>query len=160
MFDIGGVTMMEAMVNCWFNFSEPSLLISISDNECLQMQLCCFDLQNIQTVAGSEDMWGLLLKVIFIGPILSPASTFTTFLINQKVNFNFFSFSEISTSSGGGFKICPLKSRSGRPRTQVQHLMQIDLKGWFLNYSTSFQYHSLLQILNCVSGTDTSFLVP
>jgi hypothetical protein len=38
--------------------------------------------------------------------------------------------------------------------------MQIDLKGWFLNYSTSFQYHSLLQILNCVSGTDTSFLVP
>ncbi|CAN6206369.1 unnamed protein product [Urochloa humidicola] len=52
----------------------------------------------------------------------------------------------------GGFKICPLKSRNGRPRTQVQHLMQIDLKGWFLNYSTSFQYHSLLQILNCVSG--------
>ncbi|CAL5061195.1 unnamed protein product [Urochloa decumbens] len=51
----------------------------------------------------------------------------------------------------GGFKICPLKSRNGRPRTQVQHLMQIDLKGWFLNYSTSFQYHSLLQILNCVS---------
>ncbi|KAJ1292265.1 hypothetical protein BS78_02G378800 [Paspalum vaginatum] len=52
----------------------------------------------------------------------------------------------------GGFKICPLKSRNGRPRTQVQHLMQIDLKGWFLNYSTSFQYHSLLQILNCVAG--------
>ncbi|NP_001347486.1 Protein ENHANCED DISEASE RESISTANCE 2-like [Zea mays] len=52
----------------------------------------------------------------------------------------------------GGFKICPLKCRNGRPRTQVQHLMQIDLKGWFLNYSTSFQYHSLLQILNCVAG--------
>ncbi|KAF8670391.1 hypothetical protein HU200_050694 [Digitaria exilis] len=52
----------------------------------------------------------------------------------------------------GGFKICPLKSHNGRPRTQVQHLMQIDLKGWFLNYSTSFQYHSVLQILNCVSG--------
>ncbi|ONM25960.1 Protein ENHANCED DISEASE RESISTANCE 2 [Zea mays] len=51
----------------------------------------------------------------------------------------------------GGFKICPLKCRNGRPRTQVQHLMQIDLKGWFLNYSTSFQYHSLLQILNCVA---------
>ncbi|XP_062217221.1 protein ENHANCED DISEASE RESISTANCE 2-like isoform X2 [Phragmites australis] len=52
----------------------------------------------------------------------------------------------------GGFKISPLKCRNGRPRTQVQHLMQIDLKGWFLNYSPSFQYHSLLQILNCVAG--------
>ncbi|XP_062189579.1 protein ENHANCED DISEASE RESISTANCE 2-like isoform X2 [Phragmites australis] len=51
----------------------------------------------------------------------------------------------------GGFKICPLKCRNGRPRTQVQHLMQIDLKGWVLNYSPSFQYHSLLQILNCVA---------
>ncbi|KAL6629675.1 hypothetical protein ACP70R_029440 [Stipagrostis hirtigluma subsp. patula] len=52
----------------------------------------------------------------------------------------------------GGFKISPLKCRNGRPRTQVQHLMQIDLKGWFLNFSPSFQYHSLLQILNCVAG--------
>lgn len=31
--------------------------------------------------------------------------------------------------------------------------MQIDLKGWFLNYSPSFQYHTLLQIQNCVAGT-------
>ncbi|KAK6934896.1 Protein ENHANCED DISEASE RESISTANCE 2, C-terminal [Dillenia turbinata] len=30
----------------------------------------------------------------------------------------------------GGFNISPLKPRNGRPRTQVQHLMQIDLKGW------------------------------
>ncbi|KAG8057836.1 hypothetical protein GUJ93_ZPchr0002g23580 [Zizania palustris] len=30
--------------------------------------------------------------------------------------------------------------------------MQIDLRGWFLNYSPSFQYHSLLQILNSVAG--------
>nr|QTC20866.1 apostart [Poa pratensis] len=52
----------------------------------------------------------------------------------------------------GGFKISPLKCRNGRPRTQVQHLMQIDLRGWFLNYSPSFQYHSLLQIQNCVAG--------
>uniref|UniRef100_K3YQ84 START domain-containing protein n=1 Tax=Setaria italica TaxID=4555 RepID=K3YQ84_SETIT len=55
----------------------------------------------------------------------------------------------------GGFKISPLKCRNGRPRTQVQHLMQIDLKGWFLNYSLSFQYHSLLQILNCVADSKT-----
>ncbi|KAL6861420.1 hypothetical protein ACP4OV_017120 [Aristida adscensionis] len=52
----------------------------------------------------------------------------------------------------GGFKISPLKSLNGRPRTQVQHLMQIDLKGWGMNYVPSFQYHSLLQMLNCVAG--------
>jgi hypothetical protein len=63
-----------------------------------------------------------------------------------------FSFPNISASTGGGFKISPLKCHNGRPRTQVQHLMQIDLKGWFLNYTLSFQYHSLLQILNCVAG--------
>ncbi|KAG8094067.1 hypothetical protein GUJ93_ZPchr0012g19332 [Zizania palustris] len=52
----------------------------------------------------------------------------------------------------GGFKISPLKCINGRPRTQVQHLMQIDLKGWGVNYFSSFQYHSLLQMLNCVAG--------
>ena len=79
--------------------------------------------------------------------------------INKIVNFDFlFVFSKIS---GGKFKICPLiiKCCNGRPRTQVQHLMQIDLKGWFLNYSTSFQYHSLLQILNCVAGTEILFFL-
>ncbi|RLN16894.1 protein ENHANCED DISEASE RESISTANCE 2 [Panicum miliaceum] len=34
----------------------------------------------------------------------------------------------------GGFNISPLKSRNGRIRTQVQHLMQIDLKGWGVGY--------------------------
>ncbi|XP_015694371.2 protein ENHANCED DISEASE RESISTANCE 2-like [Oryza brachyantha] len=52
----------------------------------------------------------------------------------------------------GGFKISPLKCINGRPRTQVQHLMQIDLRGWGVNYFSSFQYHSLLQMLNCVAG--------
>uniref|UniRef100_A0A0E0L740 PH domain-containing protein n=1 Tax=Oryza punctata TaxID=4537 RepID=A0A0E0L740_ORYPU len=52
----------------------------------------------------------------------------------------------------GGFKISPLKCINGRPRTQVQHLMQIDLKGWGVNYFSSFQYYSLLQMLNCVAG--------
>jgi hypothetical protein len=54
----------------------------------------------------------------------------------------------LPTISGGGFKISPIKCRNGRPRTQVQHLMQIDLKGWGMNYFPSFQYHSLLQMLN------------
>ncbi|KAF7139653.1 hypothetical protein RHSIM_Rhsim07G0137200 [Rhododendron simsii] len=52
----------------------------------------------------------------------------------------------------GGFNISPLKSRNGRPRTQVQHLMQIDLKGWGVGYVSSFQQHCLLQMLNCVAG--------
>ena len=61
-----------------YNFSKPRLLFLMTPFwQCLHMQLCYFDLQNIQTVVGSEDMWGLLLKVIFLGPIISPASSFT-----------------------------------------------------------------------------------
>ncbi|XP_038973542.1 protein ENHANCED DISEASE RESISTANCE 2-like isoform X2 [Phoenix dactylifera] len=52
----------------------------------------------------------------------------------------------------GGFKISPLKSRNGRSRTQVQHLMQIDLKGWGVGYIPSFQQHCLLQMLSSVAG--------
>ncbi|KAI4343307.1 hypothetical protein MLD38_027829 [Melastoma candidum] len=52
----------------------------------------------------------------------------------------------------GGFNISPLKPRNGRPRSQVQHLMQIDLKGWVVGYVPSFQQHSLLQLLNSVAG--------
>ncbi|KAG5540382.1 hypothetical protein RHGRI_020564 [Rhododendron griersonianum] len=52
----------------------------------------------------------------------------------------------------GGFNISPLKSRNGRPRTQVQHLIQIDLKGWGVGYVSSFQQHCLLQMLNSVAG--------
>ncbi|CAI9095146.1 OLC1v1031025C2 [Oldenlandia corymbosa var. corymbosa] len=52
----------------------------------------------------------------------------------------------------GGFNISPLKPRHGRPRTQVQHLMQIDLKGWGLNYVSYFQQQCLLQMLNSVAG--------
>ncbi|XP_039122572.1 protein ENHANCED DISEASE RESISTANCE 2-like isoform X2 [Dioscorea cayenensis subsp. rotundata] len=52
----------------------------------------------------------------------------------------------------GGFNISPLKPRNGRPRAQVQHLMQIDLKGWGVGYFPSFQQHCLLQMLNSVAG--------
>ncbi|XP_023642710.1 protein ENHANCED DISEASE RESISTANCE 2-like isoform X2 [Capsella rubella] len=52
----------------------------------------------------------------------------------------------------GGFNIAPLKPRNGRPRTQVQHLIQIDLKGWGAGYLPAFQQHCLLQMLNSVSG--------
>ncbi|KAJ8774252.1 hypothetical protein K2173_009683 [Erythroxylum novogranatense] len=52
----------------------------------------------------------------------------------------------------GGFNISPLKPRGGRPRSQVQHLMQIDLKGWGVGYMPSFQQHCLLQMLNSVAG--------
>ncbi|CAN6324421.1 unnamed protein product [Urochloa humidicola] len=52
----------------------------------------------------------------------------------------------------GGFNISPLKSRNGRIRTQVQHLMQIDLKGWGVGYVPSFQQHCLIHMLNSVAG--------
>ncbi|CAM8880824.1 unnamed protein product [Rhodiola kirilowii] len=52
----------------------------------------------------------------------------------------------------GGFNISPLKPRNGRPRSQVQHLIQIDLKGWGVGYMSSFQQHCLLQMLNSVAG--------
>ncbi|ONK79922.1 uncharacterized protein A4U43_C01F11850 [Asparagus officinalis] len=52
----------------------------------------------------------------------------------------------------GGFKISPLRSRNGRPRTQVQHLMQIDMKGWISFFSPSFQQYSLIRMLNNVAG--------
>ncbi|KAJ4774992.1 Protein ENHANCED DISEASE RESISTANCE 2 [Rhynchospora pubera] len=52
----------------------------------------------------------------------------------------------------GGFKISALKTRNGRPRTQVQHLMQIDLKGWGVNYVPWYQQRCVLQILNSVAG--------
>lgn len=52
----------------------------------------------------------------------------------------------------GGFNISPLKPRNGRPRTQVQHLMQIDLKGWGVGYVSMFQQHCVLQMLNSVAG--------
>ncbi|GAU48297.1 hypothetical protein TSUD_236670 [Trifolium subterraneum] len=51
----------------------------------------------------------------------------------------------------GGYNISPLKPRNGRPRTQVQHLMQIDLKGWGVSYIPSFQQHCLRQLLNSVA---------
>ncbi|KAG9452876.1 hypothetical protein H6P81_005780 [Aristolochia fimbriata] len=67
----------------------------------------------------------------------------------------------------GGFNISPLKPRNGRPRTQVQHLMQIDLKGWGIGYMPSFQQHCLLHMLNSVAGlrewfsqTDESVAAP
>ncbi|KAF5936475.1 hypothetical protein HYC85_027604 [Camellia sinensis] len=57
----------------------------------------------------------------------------------------------------GGFNISPLKPQNGRPRTQVQHLMQIDLKGWDVGYISSFQQHCLLQMLNNVAGISEYF---
>lgn len=52
----------------------------------------------------------------------------------------------------GGYTISPLKPQNGRPRTKVQHLMQIDLRGWGVGYISSFQQYCLLQMLNSVSG--------
>ncbi|KMZ74937.1 hypothetical protein ZOSMA_120G00270 [Zostera marina] len=51
----------------------------------------------------------------------------------------------------GGFNISPLKSH-GRNRTKVEHLMQLDLKGWGLGYFPAFQQHCVMRILNSVAG--------
>lgn len=58
----------------------------------------------------------------------------------------------INSLLGGGFKISPLKDSNGTARSQVQHLMQIDLKGWGFGYFPPFQQHCLLQMLNSVAG--------
>ncbi|KAL0909996.1 hypothetical protein M5K25_020915 [Dendrobium thyrsiflorum] len=67
----------------------------------------------------------------------------------------------------GGFKISPLKSRDGRTRTKVEHLLQIDLKGWGVGYFPSIQQLCLIQMLNSVAGlrewfsqTDETHTVP
>nr|GMD97363.1 protein ENHANCED DISEASE RESISTANCE 2-like isoform X1 [Ipomoea batatas] len=52
----------------------------------------------------------------------------------------------------GGFTISPQKSRHGIPRTKVQYLMQIDLKGWVVGHLSSFKQHCLFQMLNSVAG--------
>ncbi|GMQ04027.1 hypothetical protein CsSME_00049597 [Camellia sinensis var. sinensis] len=64
---------------------------------------------------------------------------------------------KVAYDQGGGFNISPLKPQNGRPRTQVQHLMQIDLKGWGVGYISSFQQHCLLQMLNNVAGISEYF---
>ncbi|KAG0493573.1 hypothetical protein HPP92_004567 [Vanilla planifolia] len=52
----------------------------------------------------------------------------------------------------GGFNISPLKPRNGRARSQVQHLMQIDLKGWGVGNIPTFQQHCLIRMLSSVAG--------
>ncbi|KAG4938728.1 hypothetical protein JHK86_044869 [Glycine max] len=50
--------------------------------------------------------------------------------------------------------ICSDKGNTeNKPRTQVQHLMQIDLKeGWGVGYLSSFQQYCVRQMLNSVAG--------
>lgn len=101
----------------------------------------------------SQDMCGRILRVKFSKFIydktLSSLKVFR-FLVIYKISD--FRNRIILLCSGGGFNISPLKRRNGRPRTQVQHLMQIDLKGWGVGYVSSFQQHCLLQMLNSVAG--------
>jgi hypothetical protein len=57
-------------------------------------------------------------------------------------------------STGGGFRITPLKPRLGSegPRAKVEHQLQIDFQGWMVRYWTSYQQQCLFQMLNSVSG--------
>lgn len=74
-------------------------------------------------------------------------------------NLGYLDIRIINLLSGGGFNISPLKRRNGKPRTQVEHLMQIDLKGWGVGYVSAFQQHCLLQMLNSVAGDFLSFFM-
>lgn len=73
-------------------------------------------------------------------------------LRNLRSEFRYLVFGVYSAFTGGGFIISPLKPCNEKPRTQVQNLMQIDLKGWAVGYVSSFQQHCLLQMLNSVAG--------
>ncbi|KAF8378992.1 hypothetical protein HHK36_028419 [Tetracentron sinense] len=57
---------------------------------------------------------------------------------------------------GGGFNISPLKPRNGKPRTKVQHLMQIDLKGLREWFSQTDERHAVPRIPVMVNMTSTS----
>ncbi|CAM6008576.1 unnamed protein product [Sphagnum balticum] len=53
----------------------------------------------------------------------------------------------------GGFTITPLKQRGGsQVRARVQHLVQIDLRGWGANYIPACHHSSVTQMLNSVAG--------
>ncbi|KAL2609496.1 hypothetical protein R1flu_028069 [Riccia fluitans] len=54
----------------------------------------------------------------------------------------------------GGYNISPLKPRpgSGEPRARVQHLVQIDLKGWGVGLLPFCHQHTVIQMLNSVAG--------
>jgi hypothetical protein len=53
----------------------------------------------------------------------------------------------------GGFTITPLKQRGGsQVRARVQHLVQIDLRGWGANYIPACHNSSVTQMLNSVAG--------
>ncbi|KAH8972155.1 hypothetical protein BDL97_02G180500 [Sphagnum fallax] len=53
----------------------------------------------------------------------------------------------------GGFTITPLKQRGGsQVRARVQHLVQIDLRGWGANYIPTCHHSSVTQMLNSVAG--------
>lgn len=123
------------------------------------VQLCYFVLESMRIVLHSQDLFELILRV---------NSTFLCCWVKLFVFRKYFGVLLCITDlvsdllalfSGGGFNISPMKPRNGRPRAQVQHLMQIDLKGWGVGYISSFQQHCLLQMLNCVAGKNLWFIV-
>lgn len=118
------------------------------------MQWYYFAQGSMRTVVHSQGMCGPILRVSYqtfsfrtdFWRIELFVNEFTRAISTAPFSFFFLIF------KGGGFNISPLKPRNGKPRTQVQHLMQIDLKGWGVGYLASFQQHCLLQMLNTVAG--------
>nr|CCH47229.1 hypothetical protein [Lupinus angustifolius] len=112
----------------------------------MEVMLFYFALGNMRIVVHSQGVFGHILRFFQMtaSSDLCGSGSFGAY-------FNLISLRN-GSRQGGGFNISPLKPRNGRPRTQVQHLMQIDLKGWGVGYMSSFQQHCLRQMLNCVAG--------
>eukprot|EP00850_Spirogloea_muscicola_P014515 SM000105S13860 [mRNA] locus=s105:131278:138194:+ [translate_table: standard] len=57
-------------------------------------------------------------------------------------------------SYGGGYLIQPLRPRGGAtsPRSLVQHLVQLDLKGWGAHYVPTYYRSVVLEQLNTIAG--------
>lgn len=135
----------------WVFFSPRKIPI---DSVVGAMQLCYFVPGSIQIAVHSQDLCELILRVSLM---------IYSVVVNKFTSLSFYLYKVacvILMFAGGGFNISPLKSRNGRPRAQVQQLMQIDLKGWAVGYFPAFQQHCLLQMLNNVAGWFlASFLV-
>jgi hypothetical protein len=59
----------------------------------------------------------------------------------------------------GGFTITPLKQRGAlQVRARVEHLVQIDLRGWGANYIPLCHRSTVTQMLNSVAGKLPQFL--
>lgn len=146
--------MMAVMVINWdslffsYHLYNTVCKCNILETNSMLLQLFYSGQGSMQIVVHSQDLLELILRV-HVHFLCSFSSPISVYIICLEISI---------CTPGGGFKISPLKSHNGRPRTQVQHLMQIDLKGWIVGYLPSFQQYCLIQMLNSVAGMIILFI--